>query len=95
MTESEWLECADPMDMLAFVRDKASDRKVWLFACGSYRRLLRIRAGEREWSAVEVVERFADGLASQEDLGPLTTTGTSVGIGPIPECDFPPVVRSR
>jgi hypothetical protein len=33
MTEQEWLECTDPGRMLEFLRDKASHRKLRLFAC--------------------------------------------------------------
>jgi hypothetical protein len=39
MTETEWLACADPIDMLDEVRERVSSRKVTLFACACYRRL--------------------------------------------------------
>jgi hypothetical protein len=33
VTEPEWLGCTDPQTMLDFLREKASDRKLRLFAC--------------------------------------------------------------
>jgi hypothetical protein len=32
MTEQEWLDCADPMALLQFLRGKGSERMVRLFA---------------------------------------------------------------
>jgi hypothetical protein len=55
--------------MLAYLRGRASDRKFRLFAVACCRRawdLLR-EAGGR--GAVEVAERYADGLASDAELG--------------------------
>jgi hypothetical protein len=38
VTESEWLACTDPKEAIEFLRGKASDRKLKLFAaaCGRY-----------------------------------------------------------
>ena len=33
MTEAEWLTCNDPTRMLEFLRGKASERKLRLYAC--------------------------------------------------------------
>jgi hypothetical protein len=67
VTEAEWLACADPVPMLAFLRRKASPRKLRLFAVACARRL-----GEHNHPlarhAVDVAERFADGEASAEEL---------------------------
>jgi hypothetical protein len=53
--------------MLEFLRGKASDRKLRLFACACCR---AVRGSQHmpPGTAVAVAERYADGLASQEDL---------------------------
>ena len=38
MAESEWLTCTDPTPMLAFLRGRASDRKLRLFAAACFGR---------------------------------------------------------
>ena len=65
MTEAEWLKCTDPMPMLEFLQEKASDRKLRLFVCSCFR-------GSSYWSGVEdivtVGERYADELASRDEI---------------------------
>jgi hypothetical protein len=67
MTEAQWLASTDPRPMLEFLRDKASDRQLRLFAC-AYTRVLRGYWHLGPGAAVAVAERYADGLASARDL---------------------------
>lgn len=68
MTETEWLASADPGIMLQFLTAAASDRKLRLFACACCRLIWDdIPEGSGRW-AVQVSERFADGLATQTEL---------------------------
>jgi hypothetical protein len=67
MDEKAWLACTDPAPMLEFLRGRASDRKLRLFAC-AYCRAVRGSQHMLPGTAVAVAERYADGLASDEDL---------------------------
>jgi hypothetical protein len=67
VTEAEWLSCADPTTMLEFLRGKASDRKLRLFAC-AFGRAVRDSEHQPGPSTVAVAERYADGLASDQEL---------------------------
>jgi hypothetical protein len=68
MTEEEWLACTDPKPMLEFLRGKASDRKLRLFAVGCCKRLRGLYRGKRNRQVLEVAERFSDDLASRKDM---------------------------
>lgn len=71
MTEAEWLACADSEPMLEFLRGKARDRKLRLFACHcvrEYQRIMRRGANvEGLTRGVELTERYVDGLATREE----------------------------
>jgi hypothetical protein len=83
VTESEWLRCNDPIPMLRFLLGtdypmvqnvegfpncKSSDRKMRLFACACYDRIRHLLPNAIAHAAVEVAERFADGLATVDEL---------------------------
>jgi hypothetical protein len=71
MTEAEWMACADLHEMVYFLFDpvdKPSDRKLRLFGCACARRIWRSLPGDCLRQAVETCERFADGLATREEL---------------------------
>jgi hypothetical protein len=68
MTESEWLIATAPQKMLEFLRGKASDRKLRLFACACCRHYGHLLKDERCRQAVSVAERFSDELATAGEL---------------------------
>jgi hypothetical protein len=68
MTEAEWLACADPVPILAFLRGTASERKFGLFACACCCQVGDAVSDERSRAAFFVAERFADGGATREEL---------------------------
>ena len=68
MLEAEWLDSADPQPMLEFLRHKASDRKVRLFAVACCRRVWPSLEHEEFREAVRKAEAFADGLTDEEEM---------------------------
>jgi hypothetical protein len=69
MTESEWAVCTDPTQMLEFLwaSMKASDRKLRLFTVACGRLVWDVITLAELHAAIEVGERYADGLASEEE----------------------------
>src|SRR5262245_28131888 len=73
MDQAEWLACDDPERMLKYLkrskRYRITDRKLRLFLVGCCRRVWSHITDERSRNAVEIAERFADGLVGQKARG--------------------------
>ena len=69
MTEAEWLACSNLQKMLEFLRGKASDRKLRLFAIACFRRMRVLLEPDTPcWQFLEVAEQYADGLLSRKAI---------------------------
>jgi hypothetical protein len=73
LDEHEWLTGTDPDRMLAFLLSgqvplRAPYRKLRVLACAFCRRIEDLLVDERSRLAVDVSERFVDGLATEEEL---------------------------
>jgi hypothetical protein len=68
MTEDEWLKSTAPSTILNSNVAPSSERKLRLFACACCRQIWDRLPDESSRSAVECAERFADRLASTDEL---------------------------
>jgi hypothetical protein len=68
MTEAKWLACTDPEAMRQFVRDSTSERKRVLYLAAWCRCSRPVVRDRHSLEAVEVGERYADGLVAREDF---------------------------
>jgi hypothetical protein len=76
LTEAEWFNGDDSEKLFSFLVTRARSRRCRLphrqfrlFACACCRRVWQLLTDERSRAAVEVSERFADGLAKRSELG--------------------------
>jgi hypothetical protein len=67
MTEKDWRESSFPFPMLHYLRGRASDRKLRLFAAVCCRRVVPLLRDPRSHAALAVAERFAEGRATQRE----------------------------
>jgi len=67
MRESEWLNGTDPARMLRFRHGIVSDRQLWLFVVACFSRVWP-GVEESVQCAVEVTERFVEGLATRDEM---------------------------
>jgi hypothetical protein len=72
MTPHDWLTGTDPGLMIAFLSKRGfggrvSERSLTLFACACCRGLGPLIPTEPCWEAVEVAERYVDGLATDQE----------------------------
>jgi hypothetical protein len=73
MTEVEWLASRDESTMLAWLKDRASLRKLALFACACCRRIWTFITDERYQRAVELAELIDAELAARQEWETLCT----------------------
>ncbi len=71
MTESEWLACAHPAQMVECLRGKASERKLRLLACGYFRLLPEGYTSATLAEACAAAEGCADGQVTIDKLNRL------------------------
>jgi hypothetical protein len=67
MTEAEWSRSRAPKQMILHVREAGSIRKLRLLACAFCRAIWDQLTDQRCRTAVEVAERYADGLATDAE----------------------------
>ena len=70
MDEAEWLTSTDPMPMVVWLykQGKVSERRARLFNVAVCRPIWHLLIDERSRQAVRVAERYADDLATREEL---------------------------
>jgi hypothetical protein len=68
VTEAEWLVCENSQEMLHSLRGRATERKLRLFAVACCRRIDHLFYSQRYRTAIDVVERYADGNATDAEI---------------------------
>jgi hypothetical protein len=78
MNEVQWNCCAEPQKMLTFLRGRATDRQLRLFAAACYRRIWHLLEDDRSQEAVTMLERYTESTASTEELARAARAAQSV-----------------
>jgi hypothetical protein len=68
MTDDQWTSCTDLGSMLEPLLNRASDRKLRLFAVACCRRVWHLMTDPRHCNVVEAAERSADGLLGEGEF---------------------------
>jgi hypothetical protein len=68
MTEAEWLATSEPVEMLVFLKERGSDRKLRLFAVACCRAISEYFPSAEYDETVRWAELFAEGMASQRQF---------------------------
>jgi hypothetical protein len=68
MTDEQWLNSDEIPHLIDYVYRKASRRKLQLTAVAACRQLMHLLVDSRSRHAVELAEKFADGLTTPEEL---------------------------
>ncbi len=92
MTKTEWLACEDPQRLLEFLRGKASNRKLRLFACACCREAIRGNTMDhRVLKLLNAHERYTEG--THDELKLISKYGRArgrVGEGEHAQPELPP-----
>ena len=89
MTEQEWRECTDPIMMLTVLGRGASKRKARLFSVACCRAIWHLLPNSASRDAVDMAERYCDGLVKEDDLWVVHDTAQCCAIfGPSGWSDF-------
>ncbi len=80
MTEAEWLACEEPAEMLTFIRERVSDRKLRLLACAFCREVWYQLANDLCRHTVALAERMADDTSALIEMTNMRDTARETSV---------------